>query len=310
MKEGYVEKGMSPQERDLELINTYTRRKLEPEEVYTFSVTLCDNEVDRDWEAFSGEALEKLAELFVGKTGIADHERKSANQAARIYRTELVWEEEKRTALGEKYGRLVAYAYIPRTESSREIIEKIDSGIWKEVSVGCSVRKSVCSICGKERCSHEKGRKYQGRVCARVLMDPADAYEFSFVAVPAQRNAGVNSLKKQYRGESDMKEKLKALQEGEEITLGYEEAKQLLKLARWGEFYRENLRKSVKKYSRILQPTLGEDLLDAMTEALGAEELKQLEDCYSKMAQAHFPPVRQLDRETDGDGTDNVEFRI
>ncbi len=38
---------------DISLINAYARKELKDEDVYTFSVILCDNEVDRDFEAFS-----------------------------------------------------------------------------------------------------------------------------------------------------------------------------------------------------------------------------------------------------------------
>lgn len=53
---------------------------------------LCDNEIDRDGERFSLEALEQLKALFVGKTGIFDHDPKGENQTARIYAAELVQE--------------------------------------------------------------------------------------------------------------------------------------------------------------------------------------------------------------------------
>ncbi len=36
-----------------------------------------------------------------------------------------------------------------------------------------------------------KGRMYSGKLCHTVLDDVTDAYEWSFVAVPAQVNAGV-----------------------------------------------------------------------------------------------------------------------
>lgn len=56
MKDGFVIKS-SPdyilEQRDLDLINNYTRRKLSKDEVYIFSVVLCDNEVDREFEKFS-----------------------------------------------------------------------------------------------------------------------------------------------------------------------------------------------------------------------------------------------------------------
>ena len=41
---------------DLECINQYKSRPFTEQEVYTFSVVLCDNEIDRDFERFSGEA--------------------------------------------------------------------------------------------------------------------------------------------------------------------------------------------------------------------------------------------------------------
>ena len=77
-----------PDEAELEQINEFSRKKLEAEEVYTFAVRLCDNEVDRDGERFEGETLEELAKLFVGKTGIFDHQWTAAGQMARLYRTD------------------------------------------------------------------------------------------------------------------------------------------------------------------------------------------------------------------------------
>ena len=46
----------------LEKINRFTRRKLTEDEVYVFSVILCDNDIDRDCERFSDNALEALVE--------------------------------------------------------------------------------------------------------------------------------------------------------------------------------------------------------------------------------------------------------
>ena len=73
----------------LQLLNQFTRRELTEEEVYIFDVILCDNEIDRDFEKFSLSALKTLQELFIGKTGIFDHDAKSSGQTARIFHTEL-----------------------------------------------------------------------------------------------------------------------------------------------------------------------------------------------------------------------------
>lgn len=77
---------------DLELIGALARKPLEQEEVYTFSVRLCDNEIDRDFERFTVRTLEQLAPMFVGKAGIFDHQWSARGQAARIYKTEIVRE--------------------------------------------------------------------------------------------------------------------------------------------------------------------------------------------------------------------------
>ena len=42
---------------DMDLINRLAKTTLAPEQVYTFAVRLCDNEVDRDWERFDISAL-------------------------------------------------------------------------------------------------------------------------------------------------------------------------------------------------------------------------------------------------------------
>ena len=179
----------------LDKINKFTRRKLSEDEVYVFSVILCDNDIDRDCECFSDEALEELKELFIGKTGIFDHEATTVNQNARIFDTELITDSSRRTKYGEPYKYLKASAYMVKTDGNKALIAEIDGGIKKEVSISCAAAKRTCSVCGCHKdtasCAHIKGRKYGGKLCHTILSDITDAYEWSFVAVPAQVNAGV-----------------------------------------------------------------------------------------------------------------------
>ena len=72
-------------EEILKRLNEFTRREMSEDEVYIFDVILCDNDIDRDGERFSQNALESLKKLFVGKTGIFDHNPKSGGQTARIF---------------------------------------------------------------------------------------------------------------------------------------------------------------------------------------------------------------------------------
>ena len=186
---------------NLEKINQFTRRELTEEEVYTFDVILCDNDIDRDSESFSENALEQMKILFIGKTGILDHNPQSSGQTARIYDTELVRSADRKTKDGRPLISLKASAYMIRTDSNADFIKEIDAGIKKEVSVSCMAGKRFCSVCGAERsekgCRHIIGKKYGEMICHTVLDEIQDAYEWSFVAVPAQTGAGVT---KYFRG--------------------------------------------------------------------------------------------------------------
>lgn len=200
----FVLKGAYMDTETMEKIGRLTRRAFADDELYTFPVKLCDNEIDRDGERFSQEALEKMAELFIGKTVIIDHNPSAANQTARVYDTELVTDTEHLTSFGTPYSYLKGYAYMVRTAENADTITLIDGGILKEVSVSCSAASKTCSVCGKElhggSCGHIKGKIYDGQPCHHILGGITDAYELSFVAVPAQAGAGVTKQYTRTRG--------------------------------------------------------------------------------------------------------------
>ncbi len=203
-------------EEVMEKINGYAVGELKSEQVYCFSVLLCDNDVDRDYERFTDEALDSLAVMFRGRTGIFDHDHRSRGQTARIYDTEVRSYPDRKTMDGRAYRALMGFAYMVRTEDNKSLIAEIEGGIKKEVSVGCSVAKRICSVCGadgaKGGCNHIKGRSYGGKLCYVELDEPLDAYEWSFVAVPAQRAAGVTKVYGEREVNAEI-ERLRAAQE-------------------------------------------------------------------------------------------------
>lgn len=181
-------------EEELALINQQTLRPLGAEEVFTFRLAACDNQVDRDFERFTEATLEELAQKYVGRPVLRDHNWSAAAQTARVYAGSVEPGEE------EGVRRLVLRCYMPRSEQTAPTIAAIESGILRECSVGLAVKRVLCSICGADQrktlCQHIQGREYDGQVCHMDLDGAADAYEVSMVAVPAQPAAGVIKSKR------------------------------------------------------------------------------------------------------------------
>ena len=307
-------------DKELELINNYTRKPLKAEDVYTFTVTLCDNEIDRDFECFSKESIEALKNLFVGKTGISDHSMRAKDQAARIYPCYIESDPTKKTSKGEVYTALKAKAYTVITESTKTLIDEIDGGIKKEVSIGCAVGKITCSICGKNmkahECSHIKGRRYKGTLCHGILEEPTDAYEWSFVAVPAQRNAGVTkSFHIKENSTMDTNDIIKSVTEG--TVLSDEDAKALKSYiaeletkAKQAEAYKMHLTEDIARYAGIIMPQVNIKHFSKGCEDMDIDTLKQLRDGMKKQAGEIFPVTSQIKSTSTPKSENNNDFII
>lgn len=270
-------------ERDMEKISRYTRRELSADELYIFNVTLCNNDIDRDFEKFSVDALEEMAQLFVGKTGIFDHSMKSSDQKARIFDTCVEKQEGEKTADGEDLYCLRARAYMLKNDENRLLIDEIDAGIKKEVSVSCRMGKSVCSICKKDahsgECSHIKGRAYNGEQCFHILSDAKDAYEFSFVAVPAQREAGITKAFALKNKSAD--EIVKTISACDtDVVLSKSQVTKLnayiddlKEQASLGTAYKQQLAKDVTKLFAMTFPNMDRKLFSSVVSVMTAKEL-------------------------------------
>ena len=273
-----VKTGGVPTAVQLGAINALAKAELTEEQVYVFSLRLCDDQVDRDFERFDTAALPGLAKLFIGKTGIVDHKWSSENQVARIFAAETVLED------GVSY--IKAWAYIRRGGANDEIIADIEAGIKKEVSVGCAMGRSVCSVCGSDygTCGHQKGQYYDGQLCCAILKEPMDAYEFSFVAVPAQVNAGV--LKGLGRS--------RCLKELAEEFGAQQEYRALFKEAELGRQYRKELEDSVVRLCLSLELGAEAQVYRGIVKTAGAEDLMLLKAALEKRLAESLPVVTQL----------------
>lgn len=278
---------------ELATLNQQLGTKLTEEQVYFFALRLCDNHTDRDAEYFARADLERLAALFVGKTGLFDHSWSARDQAARLYRTELEEEPGVVTESGEAGCWLKGYAYLLRTQDNESLIAEIEGGIKKEVSVSCAVARSVCSICGNDihdrsLCSHEKGRLYEGKRCIVRLAEPVDAYEWSFVAVPAQPRAGV------------------VKRFGSEGT----ELRTLRKQAELGQRYLTGLRREVVRLAMLADGHLDGKIFTKAVGRLDEAELLELKRAYEAQIAKKFPVAPQLRQQAETKREDEAVFLV
>ena len=278
-KESQAMRGGVPTQEQLRQISALAKGTVKQEDVYVFSVRLCDDQVDRDWERFDTGALPGLAAMFVGKSGIVDHLWSAQGQMARIFDTQVVTEE------GVSY--IKAWAYIRRGGAGDEWIADIEAGIKKEVSVGCAMGRSVCSVCGLEygSCGHRKGEHYDGELCVAVLKEPVDAYEFSFVAVPAQRSAGV--LKGMGAGKVSLKELA-------EHYGAQEEYRGLFKLAELGKEYARALEDEVVRLCLALELGVEEPVLRSAAGKMSSDELRCFKRALDERMGERYPVRTQL----------------
>ncbi|MBR2134320.1 MAG: hypothetical protein IJ851_06375 [Eubacterium sp.] len=320
MTQGYIEKSISTSESDIEKINRFTKSELDEKSVYIFALVLCDNDIDRDFEKFSVDALYELAEGFVGKTGISDHSMKAENQKSRIFDAWVEKCEGQKAVDGEDLYQLRAKAYMLKSEENKSLIDEIEAGIKKEVSVSCSMAHSVCSICKNDKrsgkCAHIGGKEYSGKIAYTILDGVTDTYEFSFVAVPAQRGAGVT---KAYHTESEdmtvseIIEKIKSCDEELILTKTQAEdiAKEFERLsedAELGRQYKKSLCDEVVSLCANAMPEMDIKTFSGVAQVMTTKELLSFKKAFIKVRAAK--DITPQLKSCESTGKNNSQFKI
>ncbi|MFR7951271.1 MAG: hypothetical protein ACLU4W_09260, partial [Acutalibacteraceae bacterium] len=167
------------------------------------------------------------------------------------------------------------------------------------------IATKACSICGANRhtepCAHLPGRFYDGKLCHTLLSGAKDAYEWSFVAIPAQPKAGVTKAYSTWEGGNpSMKDWHSILKNtGNGITLTQEQAGDLLShihaleaLAQEGKQYRNALSQEVIRLCALHLPQLDLSQCPELLQKCSTQELAALKAMLSE-AQAN-PPAAQL----------------
>lgn len=170
-------------DNDMKQINKNKRKDFTRDDIYAFEITLCDSELDADYEAISKDCLYKLKDLSLGSSGFL-----TSDIMARIFDTyiEKVFISRSNSILAEETYKLKAKAYVFKNVITEEELNHILN--HPKISVGFSVKRRVCSICGSSECSkHIKGQKYIDeagfeQLCYNLLNDPTDFYEWAVVS--------------------------------------------------------------------------------------------------------------------------------
>ena len=215
---------------------------------------------------------------------------------------------------------LKAKAYTVKNDENKSFIEAIDAGIKKEVSISCSSSTATCSICGKNkrqgRCEHISGKKYKGKIACTVLSDISDAYEFSFVAVPAQREAGVTKAF-EITKESNMEDIINTLKGmSEETSVSKSQIDSLLDYvdtleddAELGRQYKKSLTEEVVRLCAVSMPEMDIKTFTSVAEVMTAKELMSFKDAFLKKSREKSV---KLQIKTDDDKTSNTvnQFKL
>lgn len=161
----------------MEKINKIAERPLSEDEVYIFSIVLCNNDLEIYYECFSDKALKILAKEYIGKSALIDFHLGESNKDVCIFDTAIITDNTQRTQIGKPLKYVKANVYAIRNDRTARFISEMENGIEKEGSVVCrAVYK--CSICGKKKshCTHIKGKIYNNKMCYVILDKVTEVY--------------------------------------------------------------------------------------------------------------------------------------
>lgn len=190
-----------PSQEDMDVINKdHSNMDLSRDAILTFTLRSADLAVDRSYEHFTEPALQKMAEMSVGKSFLMDHDWTTSSHIGKIYSASV------------ENGSLLQKVYMLNDEFNKKTINNILAGIYNKVSVGFGVDLGamMCDSCGTksyydEICPHTVGSMDERKGLTTItIKDVSDYFEVSLVPVPAQRDAGIRrSLTKTLRETED-----------------------------------------------------------------------------------------------------------
>ena len=153
-------------------------------------------------------------------------------------------------------------------------------------------------------------------LCYGILTNPTDAYEWSFVAVPAQRKAGVT--KSFFKEEHTLQKGidiLKSMTEDTVLTVNQaaeikEYIAALEELSSEALTYKKHLTEEIQRYALIIMPKVDTKQFTQGCSFMNLSELRCLRDGLKKQAGEILPPSLQLRASVKESNNNNNAFKI
>jgi hypothetical protein len=190
--------------KEFEHIRPLVSADTTPEQLYIFSIKMCNSEIDSDFDKLTPAFLQQFSDFITASPIplIKDHNWTAENQIGRVYRAEVL--SDGLDSQGESYTYVLGYAYVA---ANSEIVSRLKLGLLSEVSVGFDGKGYTCSVCGADVLSHDSqcpnghifGSTIEGVTVYRSVGECTSALECSFVPVPAQDGAEVQSKSKEVK---------------------------------------------------------------------------------------------------------------
>ncbi|MCP4640210.1 MAG: hypothetical protein GY851_07250 [bacterium] len=164
----------------LDEVNRFALRPLSREEVVTFSLDLCHNQVDRHFSRFPEDELEVISALVPGRPLLERHDLRGSLPRGTFFRSRLHRDDERVSVRPD--------VYVLRTQDNESFILNIEGGVYRDTSIGFSFRTPECSVCGKDlrTCDHVPGRSYGDDQCHYIMRGVLEVIEGSVVSSGSQ----------------------------------------------------------------------------------------------------------------------------
>lgn len=147
-------------------INALSQVELGAEDVTVRGMLLCNTQRDYYYSRFTREALDEVAEMAVGAPVMVGHDYRGL-PIGRMFQANVVRIEDATLLKHEQFWVEVLY-YVPNDDEGQRFVRRVDTGTWREVSIGFRLASTPCSVCSRPiwACAHMPGEIYaRGGVC-------------------------------------------------------------------------------------------------------------------------------------------------